>query len=76
MSTLPSLPSSLSHLKFEHNKNGPPPLVVGILLVVGCITLVMHSNLKTAINPQKERKKRREKSVGFGVHQYIIILSL
>jgi hypothetical protein len=63
MSTLPSLPSSLSHLKFEHNKKGPPPLVVGILLVVG-VTLVMHSNLKLPSTP-----RRREKCVGFGVHQ-------
>ncbi len=67
----------LSHFKFEHKK-GPPPLVVGILLVVGCIiTLVMHSNLKLPSTPRKkERKKRREKSLGFGVHQQLFILSL
>jgi hypothetical protein len=61
MSTLPSFSFLSPHLKFEHKKG--PPQLVGILLVVG-MTLVMHSNLKLPSTP-----RRREKSVGFGVHQ-------
>jgi hypothetical protein len=61
-------------LKFEHKK-GPPPLVVGILLVVGCIiTLVMHSNLKLPSTPRKKERKKEKKRKKSGVWSSSIVI--
>jgi len=68
MSTLPSFSFLSPHLKFEHKKR-PPRTCCWNIAGGGVHHLGNAFQFKTAINPQKERKKRREKSVGFGVHQ-------